>query len=93
MRREKGSGAPSGSDKNHDLEPIGKGPFAGYLRSIPPIPVDDRCRFGQHLNWVKIRMVNSERSQKNASQKFRLFPPLKAEGCPAGPAELLLGLS
>src|SRR5580704_10322760 len=60
MRREKGGGAFSPSENNHDLEPIGKVLFAGYFLSIPVIPVDDRCRIGQHLNRVKPKMVNSK---------------------------------
>jgi hypothetical protein len=62
MRREKGGGAHSPSENNHDLEPIGQALFAGYFLSIPAIPVDDRCPIGQHLNRVKIKMVNAEGS-------------------------------
>jgi hypothetical protein len=50
----------SPSENNHDLEPIEKALFAGYFLSIPVIPVDDRCRIGQHLNRVKPKMVNSK---------------------------------
>jgi hypothetical protein len=46
-------------ENNHDLEPIRQALFAGYFLSIPAIPVDDRCSIGQHLNRVKIKMVNA----------------------------------
>jgi hypothetical protein len=49
----------SPSENNHDLEPIRKGPFAGYFLSIPAIAVNDDCRIGQYLNRVKPKMVNS----------------------------------
>jgi len=50
----------SPSENNHDLEPIGQALFAGYFLSIPVTPVDDRCPIGQHLNRVKVKMVNAE---------------------------------
>src|SRR5215831_11931875 len=35
------------------------GPFCGLLSLHPAIRVDDRCLIGQHLNRVKIKMVNA----------------------------------
>jgi hypothetical protein len=69
MRREKGGGAHSPSENNHDLEPIRQVLFAGYFLSIPAIPVDDRCPIGQHLNRVKIKMVNAEGSAVTAPER------------------------
>jgi hypothetical protein len=57
----------SPSENNHDLEPIRQALFAGYFLSIPGIPVDDRFPI-QHLNRVKIKMVNAEGSPQTAPE-------------------------